>query len=222
MHSETALPFLALACRRPPALNEAMISFRDAKAAARRRKQAVRVLHLHLALRGVEPRVWRRMVVRDTLWLARLHDAIQIAFGWFDYQLHRFTVNDAGYGNPVNRENELVIEDDRDFSLRDLEVAPKETFLYEYFFGEGWQVEIRVEKAEPAVAGAKYPLILDGKHNGPPEDCGGPDGFKEVLHSFKHPDESLSKEWLEWLGEGYDPAEFDVAKLNKALARLPK
>jgi hypothetical protein len=199
-----------------------MISFRDAKAAARRRRQPARVLHLHLALREVEPRIWRRMVVRDTIWLARLHDAIQIAFGWFDYQLHRFTVNEAVYGNPVRRENDTVVEDDRDFTLADLEITPKETFLYEYAFGEGWQVEIRVEKGEAAVPGAKYPLLLDGKHNGPPEDCGGAAGYKEVLYSLKHPDEPLSQEWLDWLGEGYDPHAFDKEKLNRALARLPK
>lgn len=199
-----------------------MISFSEAKAAARRKKRPERVLHLHLALRDVEPRVWRRMVVKESMWLSRLHDAIQLAFGWFDYQMHRFTVGGVFYGNPVRRENQTEIEDDRDFALTDLELAPKEVFLYEYFFGETWQVDIRVEKAEPAQPGVKYPLLTDGKHNGPPEDCGGPAGYKEVLYSLKHPEEPLSKEWLEWLGEDYDPHELKLEKLNKALLKMPK
>ena len=201
-----------------------MISFSEARARAttRRRKQPARVLQLHVALRGVEPRVWRRLVVRDTMWLSRLHDALQLAFGWFDYQVHRFTVNEAVYGNPVRRDNETLVEDDRDFSLADLELAPKDTFLYEYCFGDGWQIDARVEKAEPARKGARYPQILDGRHNGPPEDCGGPDGFKEVIYSLKHPEEPVSQEWLDWLGDSYDPDAFDREKLNKALARLPK
>ena len=199
-----------------------MISFSEAKAAARRKKRPERVLHLHLALRDVEPRIWRRMVVKESMWLARLHDAIQLAFGWFDYQMHRFTVNEAFYGNPVRRENQTEIEDDRDFALADLELAPKEAFLYEYFFGETWQVDVRVEKIEAAQTGVKYPFLTDGKHNGPPEDCGGPAGYKEVLYSLKHPEEPLSKEWLDWLGEGYDPHDLKLEKLNKALLKLPK
>lgn len=211
-----------LACAVGAALNLDMISFSEAKATRRKKRQPERVLHLHLALRDIEPRIWRRMVVRESMWLSRLHDAIQVAFGWFDYQLHRFTVNDIGYGNPVRRENETLVEDDRDFSLADLEIAPKESFLYEYQFGDGWQVEIRVERAEPAQTGTKYPTLTDGRHNGPPEDCGGPAGFKEVLYSLKHPEEPLSKEWLEWLGEGYDPQALELPKINKALAKLPK
>lgn len=204
-------------------LNPTMISFSEAKAAARRKKRSSeRVLHLHLSLRDIEPRIWRRIVVRESMWLSRLHDAIQVAFGWFDYQVHRFTVNDIPYGNPVRRANETLVEDDRDFSLGDLQVAPKETFLYEYCFGDGWQIDVRVEKTELAQTGVKYPMIADGKQNSPPEDCGGPAGYKEVLYSLKNPDEPLSKEWLAWLGEGFDPEEFNLEKLNKSLTKLPK
>lgn len=200
-----------------------MISFSEAKAAARRKKhKPERVLQLHLAIQDIEPPIWRQMVVRESMSMAGLHDAIQIAFGWFDYQVHRFVVNDMCYGNPVRRENVTTIEDDRDFTLADLELSPKETMLYEYNFGDGWRIGIVVERAEPAKTGTKYPYLESGSMNGPPEDCGGPDGYKEVLYSLKNPDEPLSKEWLEWLGEGYDPEEFDLAKLNKALGKLPK
>lgn len=200
-----------------------MISFSETKGAARRKKaQPERVLHLHLAVRETEPRIWRRLVVRESMWLSRLHDAIQVAFGWFDYQIHRFAVGETFYGNPVRRENRTEIEDDRDFTLADLQIGPKDTFVYEYFFGDGWQIDIRVEKVEPAQPGTKYPKLVEGRHNGPPEDCGGPEGFKEVLYSLKHPDEPLSREWLDWLGEDYDPQAFDLAKLNKALAKLPR
>ena len=200
-----------------------MISFSEAKASARRKKQKPdRVLHMHLAIQDLQPPIWRRMVVRESMSLARLHDAIQIAFGWFDYQVHRFVVNDLFYGNPVRRENVTTIEDDRDFTLADLELSPKETMLYEYNFGDGWRIGMLVERIDTAKTGVKYPLLSAGSLNGPPEDCGGPDGYKEVLYSLKNPDEPLSKEWLEWLGEGYDPEELDLTKLNKALGKLPK
>lgn len=200
-----------------------MISFSEAKAARRKKpRQLERVVHLHLVLRDSEPPIWRRMVVRESMWLSRLHDAIQVAFGWFDYQVHRFAVGDTVYGNPVRRENETLVEDDRDFTLADLGLGPKEHLLYEYCFGDSWRIDIVAEKFEAAKKGVRYPHLAGGQLNGPPEDCGGPAGFKEVLYSLTHPEEPLSKEWLDWLGEGFDPHECDLAKLNKALAKLPK
>ena len=70
--------------------------------------------------------------------------------------------------------------------------------------------------------GGPAPGCVGGEGACPPEDCGGPAGYKEVLYSLKHPEEPLSKEWLEWLGEGYDPNDLKLEKLNKALAKLPK
>ncbi|MBK8477303.1 MAG: hypothetical protein IPL39_13695 [Opitutaceae bacterium] len=102
------------------------------------------------------------MVVRESMWMSRLHDAIQLASGWFDYQIHRFTVNEAFYGNPVRRENQTEIEDDRDFARRSGDRAQRGVSL-RVFFGDTWQVDIRVEKAEPAQTGVKYPHLTDGK-----------------------------------------------------------
>jgi hypothetical protein len=41
----------------------------------------------------VEPRVWRRLWVPDTLTLARLDRVIQIAMGWTNSHLHEFEVD---------------------------------------------------------------------------------------------------------------------------------
>lgn len=198
-----------------------MISFTESKGVKRKAKKARRSITLHVAIREVTPRIWRQLRVPDTLWLSRLHDAIQILFSWYDYQLHTFAINGVLYGNPGKGTGDTLIEDDRDFTLADLELAAKDSFEYEYAFGDGWKVDLRVEKGEALADVPKHPVCLDGKLNGPPEDCGGPVGFKEILYSFKHPDEPVSKEWLDWLGENFNPVEFDREKTNKALAKLP-
>lgn len=199
-----------------------MISFSESKGSKRKPRKPQRAITLYLAIRDITPRVWRQLRVPDTLWLSGLHDAIQILFSWYDYQLHRFTVNGVQYGNPGKGAGDTLVEDDRDLMLADLELAAKETIEYEYAFGDCWKVDIRVEKIEPAPVTLKNPECLDGKLNGPPEDCGGPEGFKEILYSFKHPEDPVSKEWIEWLGENFDPAAFDREKTNKALAKLPR
>jgi hypothetical protein len=197
-----------------------MISLHEGKGAGRR-KPVARILSLRLVVVGTQPRVWRRLMVRETMWLSRLHDAIQIAFDWFDYQTHAFSLDDLRFGNPVKRDD-LNVEDDRDVTLADLNLAHRDKMTYEYQIGEGWNVEVRVEKTAAAGKGAYYPLCVAGERAGPPEDCGGLDAFHDMLACLKEPASDLGREWLGWLGPGYDPNACDLDKVNRALRKLGK
>ena len=80
--------------------------------------------------------------------------------------------------------------------------------------------EIRAEKIEAPDAGTKYPTCIEGERAAPPDDCGGPPGYERLLEVIKDPDDDEYEEMLEWVGKSFDPEELDVARLNKALARL--
>jgi len=176
-------------------------------------------LVLTMNVLGCAPPIWRRVVVREDMWLQQLHDVIQIAFDWFDYQTHEFVVGEARYGNPFKRE-EFTIEDDRDVTLEDIDLALHEMILYHYHFGEGWAVEIRVDKAGPVAKGAAYPSCEAGGRAGPPEDCGGVEAYHDMLAALKEPHSELGEDWREWLGPEYDSERCDVKAINKALAGL--
>ena len=197
-----------------------MIGLHDGKGGGAK-KPTEKVFSLRLQVVGCTPRVWRRLLVRDTLWLTRLHDCIQVAFDWFDYQTHVFTVDDVRFGNPA-RKHETPVEDDRDVTLSDLELGSRDRLLYEYNFGEGWQVEIRVEKTVPVEKGVMYPRCVAGERAGPPEDCGGLEAFHDMLACIKEPTTDLGREWLDWLGPNYDPTVCDLDKINKATRKLGK
>jgi hypothetical protein len=53
-----------------------MISLHEGARAVRPRKSGDRALVLRLAVAGSQPEVWRRLLVRESLWLSRLHDGI--------------------------------------------------------------------------------------------------------------------------------------------------
>jgi len=197
-----------------------MISFKEGRGPGAR-KAAARVLFLRLVIAGTQPRVWRRLLVLETMWLSRLHDAIQIAFDWFDYQTHVFALDDLKLGNPLKRDD-LVVEDDRDVTLSDLNLAHRDRMTYEYQFGESWRVDIRVEKTAAAAKGFRYPACVAGERAGPPEDCGGIEAFHDMLACLKEPDSDLGREWLGWLGPEYDPGLCDLDKVNQALRKLGK
>lgn len=197
-----------------------MISLHEGKG-ARTRRPRERVFTLLLQVDGCQPPIWRRLLVRESMWLSRLHDALQVAFDWFDYQTHAFILEDLRFGNPIRRED-LTVEDDRDVTLADLDLEHRERFAYVYHFGEGWHVEIRVEKVGPLEKGVPYPVCVAGERAGPPEDCGGREAFQDMLACIKEPNTDLGREWREWLGPGYDPAACDLGKINRALKKLGK
>jgi len=198
-----------------------MISLHEGRGAGPRKAARRRVYLLRLTVAAVQPRVWRRLLARDSLWLSRLHETIQLAFGWYDYQTHLFTVGERRFGNPVDHDG-VVIEDDRDVTLADLHLGEHGHFSYDYLFGEGWHVDVRLEKTAPVEKGAFYPRCLAGERAGPPEDCGGLEAYKDMLYCLKHPETDLGREWREWLGPAYNPEQCDLAAINRGLRRLGK
>ncbi len=198
-----------------------MIGLHEGKGSSLKKKPPERILTLRMHVVACRPAIWRRLVVRESMWLSRLHDSIQVAFDWFDYQTHAFNLDDLRFGNPLKRE-EMTIEDDRDVTLADLDLEHRGRFTYGYHFGEGWQVEIKIEKLAPIEKGVFYPHCIAGERAGPPEDCGGLEAFHDMLDCIKEPHTELGREWLEWLGPEYDPAACDLEKINKSLKKLTK
>jgi hypothetical protein len=155
------------------------------------------------------------------MWLSRLHDSVQVLFEWFDYQTHAFEFGDLRFGNPVKRDT-LIVEDDRDVTLADLDLEHRPHFSYAYHFDEGWKVEIAVEKLLTLKKGTRYPHCVAGERAGPPEDCGGPEAYQDMLASLKEPETELGREWREWLGAEFDFEACDLEKINAALRKLGK
>src|ERR1035437_7486131 len=146
-----------------------MISLHEGKGSAVKKPQE-KVFLLRLAVVGCTPRIWRRLIVRESMWLSRLHDSIQVMFDWYDYQMHEFVLDDLRLGNPVHK-CDVTVEDDRDINLADLDLGSRDRLHYAYHYGEGWQVEVRVEKTTVVEKGVVYPSCLAGERAGPPEDC---------------------------------------------------
>jgi hypothetical protein len=198
----------------------AMISLLEGRG-SRVKKPLMQVLVLDMSVAGCVPRIWRRFHVKETMWLARLHDSIQVAFDWFDYQTHTFTLEDLRLGNP-SKQDGVLVEDDRDLTLSEIDLGKRGGMSYDYHFGDGWRVDIRVENVMPAVKGEVYPCCVAGERAGPPEDCGGLEAFHDMLACIQEPDTDLGREWLEWLGDQHDVLRCDIAAINKGLRKFGK
>lgn len=175
---------------------------------------------LRIDIEHVKPLVWRKLEVPSNLTLAGLHRAIQASFGWWDEHLHAFrTKNDS-------------IDEDRESttSVRELFRQKGDKLIYEYDFGDGWVHKVELV-SDPVPTDDRTIRVLGGKGACPPEDIGGPWRYSQLLEILASGDKrKLKKEFggeiLDWLPEGFDPAEFDVedtqAELDDAFGQEAK
>lgn len=174
------------------------------------------IVKLKVTLKNIKPPIWRRLLLPATMTLKDLHDAIQVSMGWEDCHLHVFDIEGRQYGIPTPEMNDVAAE----FRVR-LEKLVHDgvkKFRYWYDFGDDWDHTIAIEGTMPAAEGARYPACIAGKRAGPPEDCGGPWGYAELLEILEDPDHPEHEERLEWLGGGYDPDDFSVEAADVGLA----
>jgi hypothetical protein len=173
------------------------------------------VYQLKITLQGIGPPIWRRVQVQDCT-LAKLHDLIQTCFGWEGYHLHVFEVGGEQYGGP-DPDGMMEYKDERRAKLSQIVARGHKKFAYVYDFGDNWGHVIQVEKTLPAEAGVHYPRCIAGKRACPPEDCGGPWGYQELLEAIGNPRNKRHEELLEWLGDEFDPEKCDLDAINEEL-----
>ena len=172
----------------------------------------------------------------------QLHQAIQYAFGWFDYHLHMFTVYDGevaarqhrmyynkkrrmvilDHGDPEAAmyfdPDEQEIQSDRGLMLRDV-FENIGSCVYSYDFGDNWEHVITVEERLENGSGRVVLLEMQGER--PPEDVGGEGGFEEymrIISDENDPDHEAMVRWAQ--GTGAEAEAASVEAINERLRYL--
>jgi hypothetical protein len=178
-----------------------------------------RYFEFELAVREITPRIWRRVLLPVDASFQQLHQAIQDGSGsWVDYHLHAF--------RPDHRSDEDLCgtpdEDDPDRRVRDSKrvrldswfdpgvAGGKQKCLYNYDFGDDWEVDVAILGVMELPETFKRRLI-GGARRFPPEDCGGPLGYEQCVRVAEWAQrkrkrepgmtEEEALERLEWLGQ---------------------
>jgi hypothetical protein len=184
-----------------------------------------RLYMLRVSLRDIRPQIWRSIRVPGNFSLGQLNDVIQGAMGWHNSHLHSFTIDEIEYGPVQLMDSDFTEfdEDEEDITLDDLDLREKQRFLYVYDFGDYWEHQILVSKILPvedfSVLEKYKACCLGGKRACPPEDCGGPGGYGELIEALKAPQKKKHRELLEWNNaRAFDSEFFNVDLANERLA----
>ena len=176
---------------------------------------------LKIALRGCKPTIWRRVIVRADMTLARLHRVIQIAMGWWGGDRYHFRTGSVCYGIPDPEVDEVGGETlaEEPYTLSDLVPTAKKRFIYEYDL-DCWEHTIVVEKVLPPDADFEHPLCLGGANACPPEDCSGTQGHAKLVEAMTNPKGKQQKQIKTWIGGAWDATRFSLEGVNARLQRI--
>lgn len=178
------------------------------------------IYQLKITLRGTKPPIWRRVQVPSDITLAKLHNIIQAAMGWYGGHLHEFEIHGQAYGQPFPEMDFADIKSDLTLRLNQFVAGEKFKFPYLYDMGDAWDHQILVEKVLPPDPAVQYPICIKGKRACPPEDCGGVWGYAEFLEAIQNPQHPEHDEMLEWIGGDFDAEAFDLEATNYRLQQI--
>lgn len=177
------------------------------------------IYQFKVTLEDIEPAIWRRFLVPAGYSFAGLHHVLQEVMGWEDYHMFQFEVGRQTIAEEetlgVWEDNGLIADET---AVEEVVTRPGATFIYEYDFGDGWRHKLRLESILDPEPDAVYPRVLEGERACPPEDSGGPWGYRRLLASLKDPDDPENGPYSEWVGEDFDPEAYDPAETNEIFA----
>jgi len=171
------------------------------------------VYRLKVYLKGIKPQIWRRIEIPGDATFWDLASAIMDAMGWEGYHFFDFHVKVPGtdiheyIGHPSEEFEETLPA--WEIKLSDYLMREKDKCDFIYDYGDNWQHVVRLEAIHKADDAISYPVCLGGKRACPPEDCGGVPGYQKLLTALKNPELEDSQFVLEWVGDSYDPSQFD-------------
>ncbi len=183
------------------------------------KKDYSRVYQFKITLKGITPKIWRRIQVPETYTFWDLNIAIQGAMDWGGHHLHEFQV----FNPRTNIVDDIGFPDD-EYARRvicgwEIKIASyfsmdnkKANYLYD--FGDYWEHQILLEKILPKEPDMTYPRCIGGKNNSPPDDVGSTSGFEEFVEIMNNPDHEEHEEMAVWYGdESFDLKKFDCSKV---------
>ena len=177
------------------------------------------IYQVKVTLQGVEPPVWRRLLIPADLFLHDFHKVLQTGMGWENQHVHLFLKGRKVFG--IADDEWSVNSEFQDYTIvrvNDLLRKAGDEMIYRYDMGDDWRHTVTLEKdnLEPDPM-EYYPICTGGARDCPPEDCGGPMDYMELVAAVKDPSSPQYGYYKTMFPEGLEPEYFDLDEINAFL-----
>lgn len=185
-----------------------------------------RYYEFEVSLDDIEPRIWRRFLLRHGASFLDLHYAIQDAGPWHNdhlfafYANHRLEETIATAGEDSEPWTDEAMPAAEDVPLESFFKRTRQKCVYVYDFGDSWSHTVELKKIADLPEEFERRL-LGGARAWPLEDCGGVGGYYNCLQVKTLSKQDLKKkenehllDYVEWVGH-WDPEHFDLEAARK-------
>lgn len=176
------------------------------------------IYRLKIELDGVSPLIWRRVLVNSDMDLSDFQLVIESVMEWDGSRPHQFDYNGFYFSDPVYGFKDVA--DSSRITLGELLLDPQDDIYYTYDFDDDWRHTITLEEILADDDDEILPTCLEADNAPPPDGCGGPWAYMELLKALKKPSHVRYNEAIEKLGKDFDATAFDIDEINDALERL--
>lgn len=186
------------------------------------------VFTLKITLTDTQPAIWRRLIMPADITLLRLHNVIQAAMGWSNSHLHYFADKHGKFYTPARPAG--AVSDGARTQLSAIFRTSGDWVRYVYDCGVVWEHTVELEVVGRAGRRSRRAECVAGRRRCPPEDCGGPGSFAQLLEALavkKRPKRSrlgidgCSQSFFQgWLEGPFRPEAFNRSRVNSALRRI--
>lgn len=179
----------------------------------------LKIYQIRVSLRDSDPLIWRRLQLPSTMLLSDFHLVIQDCMGWTNSHLHEFEKENVIYTDFMDDELASIqkMVPYQGMMLCELMVEKGERIVYRYDFGDDWIHDVELEGIFSPIKETIYPIFLAGEWRCPPEDCGGLDGYYDMLDILNDPDHPEKEDYLAWLGGEFNAGEMKNENYVKQL-----
>ncbi len=171
------------------------------------------------------PDVWRQLHVPDIFSFHHFHHIIQASFGWTNSHLYEFSPEGIGSDAVITHPDFMPESEYRNsvrFKLSQYFSKIEDKIFYTYDFGDTWEHLITREDIVNELT--KKATCINGGGASPPEDCGGPRGYKDFKLVINDPIHEEFASLNEWAGIGinekWDAFKFDRERTNRVLEKM--
>lgn len=133
--------------------------------------------------------------------------------------LHQFLVTSAASEAPVaigipSEEDETPVYAGWEAPVALVFRAPGDKVPYQYDFGDDWMHTVMLEEIVTTGKAIQRPTCVAGERACPPEDCGGPHGYAELLRALADREHDSHDELQQSVPRGFDPDRFDPRRVK--------
>ncbi|WP_010175008.1 plasmid pRiA4b ORF-3 family protein [Bacillus coahuilensis] len=136
------------------------------------------ILQLKVTLKGMEPPVWRRLLIEDSMKFYEFHLVLQTPFEWLDMHLHEFSMVKTN-GVQLFRSVDIAQNHPDAYTTFEYEEHKElvgdwfkdkwDKAIYTYDFGDNWQHIIVLERIVQKDPKRTYPNCVKAVTNAPRE-----------------------------------------------------